>query len=58
MALQETKKQIASAKIMTHYDPTVPIKLVTDASAYGVGTIISYVMSDGSERWIVLPHVH
>ena len=36
-AFQEAKKQLASARVLTHYNPTLPIKLATDASAYGVG---------------------
>ena len=51
-AFQETKQQIASAKVLTHYDPTLPIKLAANASAYGVGAIISHLMLDGSERLI------
>ena len=34
-AFREAKKQIATAKDLTHYDPTLPIKLAADASAYG-----------------------
>ena len=49
-AFQEAKKQIASAKVLTHYDPTLPIKLAADASAYGVGAVISHRMPDGTER--------
>ena len=49
-AFQEAKKQIASAKVLTHYDPTLPIKLVADASTYGIGAVISHRMPDGSER--------
>ena len=49
-AFQETKKRIASAKVLTHYDPTLPIKLATDASAYRVGVVISHTMPDGTER--------
>ena len=47
---REAKKQIASAKVLTHYDPTLPIKLAADASAYGVGVVISHRMPDGTER--------
>ena len=49
-ALLEAKKQIASTKVLTHYDPTLPIKLAANASAYGVGAVISYRMPDGPER--------
>ena len=39
-AFQEAKKKLASAKLLTHYDHTLPIKLAADASAYGVGVVI------------------
>ena len=49
-AIQEAKKQIASAQVLTHYDPTLPIKLAADASAYGIGAVVSHKMPDGTER--------
>ena len=49
-AFQKAKKQIASVKVLTHYDPNLPIKLVADASAYGIGAMISHRMPDGTER--------
>ena len=49
-AFQEAKKQIASSNVLTHYDPTLLIKLVADASAYGVGVVISHTMPDRTER--------
>ena len=49
-AFQEAKSQITSAQVLTHYDPALPIKLASDASAYGVGAVISHVMPDGTER--------
>ena len=49
-AFQEAKVQITSAAVLTHYDPTLPITMAADASAYGVGAVISHVFPDGSER--------
>ena len=35
---------------MIHYDPTLPLKLAADASQYGLGAVISHVLSGGDER--------
>ena len=48
-AFQGAKKRIAYAKVLTHYVPTLPIKLAANASAYGVGEVISHRMPDGTE---------
>ena len=39
-AFQELKKQLASTKVLVHYNPDFPLKL-GDASAYGVGAVLS-----------------
>ena len=49
-AFQAAKKQITSAKVLTHYDPTLPIKLAIDATVYGVGVVVSHKMPDKTGR--------
>lgn len=41
---------MASTEVLAHYDQTLPVKLDCDASAYGLGAVLSHVYSDGSER--------
>ena len=49
-AFQSAKDALTSSKVLVHYDPALPLKLAADASAYGVGAVISHVLSDGTER--------
>ena len=44
------KDQLVSAKVLTHYDPDLPICMAADASAYGIGAVISHVLPDGTEK--------
>ena len=49
-AFQHAKEALISSKVLVHDNPSLPLKLAGDASAYGVGAVISHVMEDGSER--------
>ena len=49
-AFLEAKSKLVSAPVLVHYDPHLPILMVGDASAYGVGAVISHLMPDGTER--------
>ena len=49
-AFQAAKEGVASSSVLVHYNPSLPLRMAGDASAYGVGAVISHVMPDGSER--------
>ena len=44
------KQAIASSKILVHYDPKLPIKVAADASAYGIGAVLSHILEDNTEH--------
>ena len=50
MAFDELKSKMASTEVLAHYNTAVPLKLDCDASAYGVGAMLSHLYEDGSER--------
>ena len=49
-AFKAAKTKIVDSNVLVHYDPNLPIRLAGDASAYGIGAVISHVMTDGAEQ--------
>ena len=49
-AFHKSKKRLVEAPGLAHYNPELPMVLAADASAYGVGAVISHKFLDGSER--------
>ena len=49
-AFVKAKERLVSAPVLAHYDPSLPLKLAGDASAYGIGAVISHTYPDGQER--------
>ena len=49
-AFQRAKDLLSSQKVLAHFDPSLPLYLAADASAYGIGAVISHKYPDGSER--------
>ena len=49
-AFLASKELLMSAKFLTHFDSSLELTLACDASAYGLGAVLSHKMRDGSER--------
>ena len=49
-AFKLAKDTLHSAQVLVHYNPSLPLKLAADASAYGIGAVISHVLPDGNEK--------
>ena len=49
-AFTALKEKLALAYVLVHCDAKLPLRLACDASAYGLGAVLSHIMSDGSER--------
>lgn len=52
-AFQASKDLLSSSSLLVHSDPQVPLTLACDASAYGVGAVLSHRLPDGSEHPVV-----
>ena len=49
-AFQLAKDDLTSSQVLTHSNSTLPVKMAADASAYGVGAVISHILPDGDEK--------
>jgi len=49
-SFETAKEKLVSSQVLVHYNPELQIKLAGDASAYGVGAVISHVLEDGTEH--------
>ena len=49
-AFQDIKSELQSKRFLTHYNKDLPLKLATDASAVGLGAVLSHTFPDGSDR--------
>ena len=47
---ETAKSQLLLSQVLAHYDPNLELVIACDASAYGVGAVLSHRMPDGVER--------
>ena len=46
----KVKQMLLQDRILTHFDPGLPVTLACDSSSYGLGAVLSHMFPDGSER--------
>lgn len=49
-AFEVAKSLLISTKVLVHFDSSLDLLLACDASAYGLGAVLSHKMAYGSER--------
>ena len=49
-AFEQAKDELSSSRVLVHYDPALTLTLAGDASAYGIGAVISHTMPGGTEH--------
>ncbi|XP_061151222.1 uncharacterized protein K02A2.6-like [Syngnathus typhle] len=49
-AFEKAKGALTTSKVLTHFNPSLPLQLACDASPYGVGAILSHVLPGGEEK--------
>lgn len=37
-------------QVLCHYNTELPVRLDTDASSYGIGVVLFYILPDGNEN--------
>ena len=49
-AFEASKKLLLSSQVLVHFDPQQEVILACDASAYGIGAVLSHKTEDGAEK--------
>ena len=49
-SFETAKSQLLSSQVLAHYDPNLELVVACDASAYGVGAVLSHRLPDRTEK--------
>ena len=49
----KAKQLLTSNKVLTHYDPELPVVVQVDGSPYGLGAVKSNIMLNGLENLVL-----
>ena len=48
--VSNSMKLLMSSKLLVHFDPSLELILVCDASNYGIGAVLAHLLPDGLEN--------
>jgi hypothetical protein len=49
-AFRTVREMLFQDRVLTHFNPDLPVVVACDSSSYGLGAVLSHRMPDGSER--------
>lgn len=49
-SFEKIKLLLMSADVLVHYNPEFPVRLITDASSYGIGCVITHILPGSVEK--------
>ena len=49
-AFRTVREMLLQDRVLTHFNPDLPVVVACDSSSYGLGAVLSHRMPDGSER--------
>ena len=55
---KRSKKMLLESQLLVHFDPSLEIRLVCDASSYGTSAVLAHQMPDGSENWLCVLYLN
>ena len=53
-AFRTVREMLLKDRVLTHFNPDLPVVVACDSSSYGLGAVLSHRMPDGSERQCIM----
>ncbi|XP_067402601.1 uncharacterized protein [Emydura macquarii macquarii] len=57
VAFNKAKCALLNSEVLTHFHPSLPLQLACNVSPYGVGAVMSHIMSSGEAHCFCIRHL-